>query len=315
MPPLRDKSPKPGASSKSYGASELIELYRKAAEAQSLTVSAPLEMSSGPSGRTLSLNRRQAIWGKISGGFSPYSFTQQVRQGGAWVDGPITGATNAYEVNNATITGTQIVRLQPGFAGEDWRFRFNKCSSQACIALGAYLFSASGPAALFLTTSAGTFTLAKVLLSGVYTYRVTAGIPAATISTPAFGQHCNAGTNALIGFILSQGATTGSSGCLILTASPGTWQACTDSITLVVTCGWTDVLDSSLALSGKCFWQGGTTATSLTNSLSGTTVAATFNLPSVWPAGAHWGPSCIPPFGACMPVPAPLISGACTLSS
>jgi hypothetical protein len=126
VPPLRDKSPNPGASSKSYGASELIELYRKVAEAQSLTVSAPLEMSSGPSGRTLSLNRPQAIWAKLTtGGTSAHDFTQQIRQpGGSWVDGPITGTGNAYEVNSTSVPVNKVVRMQPGFAGQDWRFRY-----------------------------------------------------------------------------------------------------------------------------------------------------------------------------------------------
>jgi hypothetical protein len=131
MPAFRDESPKPGDSANSYSAKSLLDLYRRFAEIEQMNVVAPLQLAKGPTGRKLGLNLTTPIIAKLSGSSSPYSFTQQVMQGGSWTDGPITGTGNAYEVNSASGLGGKLVRMQPGFAGQDWRFRFFRTGTGA----------------------------------------------------------------------------------------------------------------------------------------------------------------------------------------
>jgi hypothetical protein len=100
---------------------ETLEDMRRQAS-KGLTVSAPLELQEGSTGRHLALPVRGGFWAVLSGASTPYTYQEQRLVDGVWQDGTREGDT-AHEVNGVDGLAGNRVWLEPGGPG-DYRFQW-----------------------------------------------------------------------------------------------------------------------------------------------------------------------------------------------
>lgn len=95
---MNDLRIRPGDPITDFAASDYNEIAAEIERLANLSVSAPLELSQGPSGNVLSASLTDGFYARITGTGNPYTWQEVIRQDGAWVDGFRSG-DNAYDVN------------------------------------------------------------------------------------------------------------------------------------------------------------------------------------------------------------------------
>jgi len=98
---------------------------REALSPRGLAIGSGLDLA----GDALRRARRSPITAKLSGAASPYSWTQRIETApGTWSDGPLSGTSNAYEVNGVAGLADAHARLFPDPTG-GWRFQSIRAGS------------------------------------------------------------------------------------------------------------------------------------------------------------------------------------------